>query len=214
MGLYGEHVLPRIINACGSKEAALPLRRRVCAGLAGDVLEIGFGSGLNVPYYPAAVTRVDAVEPSDVGWKLAAERLAATSIPVQRSGLDGQSLPFPDASHDAALTTWTLCTIPDVEAALREVRRVLKPGGTLHFVEHGLAPDESVRRWQRRFEPLQKRVFGGCHLTRPVVELITAAGFTITELDVFYEDAQPKIIGAESLGVARAPDRQVSVTNT
>ena len=205
MGLYGEHVLPRIINAAGAKKAAEPLRRRVCSGLAGDVLEIGFGSGLNVPFYPAAVTQVDAVEPSDVGWKLAADRLEHSSVPVRRSGLDGQSLPFADASHDAALSTWTLCTIPDVAAALREVRRVLKPGGTLHFVEHGLAPDEPVRRWQRRLEPVQKRVFGGCHLTRQVVPLLTDAGFTITELDAFYEDATPKVWGAESLGVARSP---------
>jgi ubiquinone/menaquinone biosynthesis C-methylase UbiE len=205
MGLYGEHVLPRVIDAVGSGKKVEPLRRRVCAGLAGDVVEIGFGSGPNVPFYPAAVTQVDAVEPSDVGWKLAGKRLEAAKVPVRRSGLDGQSLPFADASHDAALATWTLCTIPDVAGALREVRRVLKPGGTLHFVEHGLAPDESVRRWQRRLEPMQKRVFGGCHLTRQVVELLTDAGFTITELDVFYEDGAPKIWGADSLGVARSP---------
>jgi ubiquinone/menaquinone biosynthesis C-methylase UbiE len=205
MGLYSEHVLPRVIDVVGSGKKVDPLRRRVCAGLAGDVVELGFGSGPNVSFYPAAVTRVDAVEPSDVGWKLAGKRLQAAKVPVRRSGLDGQALPFPDASHDAALSTWTLCTIPDVVAALREVRRVLKPGGTLHFVEHGLAPDESVRRWQRRLEPLQKRAFGGCHLTRQVVELLTDAGFTITELDVFYEDGAPKIWGADSLGVARAP---------
>jgi ubiquinone/menaquinone biosynthesis C-methylase UbiE len=206
MGLYSEHVVPRMVNVGGGKKAVEPLRRRVCAGLAGDVLEIGFGSGHNVPFYPAAVTQVDAVEPSDVGWKLAGKRLDATRVPVRRSGLDGQSLPFADAGHDAALSTWTLCTIPDVAAALREVRRVLKPGGTLHFVEHGLAPDEPVRRWQRRLEPIQKRLFGGCHLTRPVVELLTSAGFTITELDVFYEDGAPKVMGADSLGIARSPE--------
>ena len=202
MGLYGERVLPRIVNvACGTKAVA-PLRRRVCEDLAGDVVEIGFGSGFNVAFYPAAVTRVAAVEPAEVGWKLAGKRLRETSIPVQWSALDGQSLPFPDDSYDAALSTWTICTIPDVAAALGELRRVLKPGGTLHFVEHGLAPDERVRRWQRRLEPMQKRIFGGCHLTRPIVDLLTTAGFTIAELDVFYEDGAPKFLGADSLGTA------------
>lgn len=205
MGLYGEHVLPRIIDvACGTKVVD-PLRRRVCAELAGDVVEIGFGSGLNVPFYPRAVSRVSAVEPADVSWKLADRRLRSSGVPVERAGLDGQSLPFADDSYDAALTTWTLCTIPDVAGALREVRRVLKPGATLHFLEHGLAPDESVRRWQRRLEPVQKRAFGGCHLTRPVVDLLTAAGFTISQVDVFYEKSAPKPLGADSLGVAVAP---------
>jgi ubiquinone/menaquinone biosynthesis C-methylase UbiE len=205
MGLYGEHVLPRIIDfACGLKTVH-PLRSRVCDGLAGEVVEIGFGSGLNVPFYPASVTRVAAVEPADVAWKLAAERVRDTHVPVERAGLDGQSLPFADDSFDAALSTWTMCTIPDVEVALRELRRVLKPGARLHFVEHGLAPDEPVRRWQHRLEPMQKRLFGGCHLTRPVVDLLTAAGFTIAELDVFYEDGTPKPLGADSLGVAESP---------
>jgi SAM-dependent methyltransferase len=202
MGLYGERVLPRILNAaCGSK-AVEPLRRRVCAGLAGDVVEIGFGSGLNIPFYPPTVSRVAAVEPSDLSWKLAGRRLSATTVPVQRSGLDGQLLPFADDSYDAALSTWTLCTIPDVAAALRELRRVLKPGGRLHFLEHGLAPDEAVRRWQRRLDPLEQRIAGGCHFTRPIVDLLTSAGFTIGEVDVFYEKGAPKFGGADSLGTA------------
>jgi ubiquinone/menaquinone biosynthesis C-methylase UbiE len=205
MGLYGEQVLPRIINAACGMKANDPLRRRVCAGLEGDVVEIGFGSGLNIPFYPDAVSRVAAVEPADAGWNLAAKRVESSPVAVQRAGLDGQSLPFADDSFDSAISTWTLCTIPDVATALREVRRVLKPGATLHFVEHGLAPDERVRRWQHRFEPLQKRLFGGCHLTRPIVQLLTTAGFTITELDVFYEDGAPKPLAAQSLGIAVSP---------
>lgn len=202
MGVYTEQVVPRVINvACGVAEAGR-LRGRVCRDLTGEVVEIGFGSGHNIPYYPPAVTGVDAVEPSDVGWRLAARRLEGARIPVRRSGLDGQKLPFPDASHDTALSTWTLCTIPDADAALRELRRVLKPGGTLHFVEHGLAPDAGVRRWQYRLEPLQKRLFGGCHLTRPIADLLRTAGFTIGELDVFYEKGAPKTLGAASLGIA------------
>ena len=205
MGLYGDHVLPRMVNVLCAMKSAQPQRRRVCEGLAGEVVEIGFGSGLNVPYYPSAVTRVAAVEPADVGWKLARKRLDAATVPVQRSGLDGQALPFGDDTFDAALSTWTMCTIPDLDAALRELRRVLKPGGRLHFVEHGLAPDPPVQRWQHRLEPVQKRVFGGCHLTRPVVDLLIGAGFTIAEVDVFYEEGSPKVIGANSLGVAVSP---------
>jgi ubiquinone/menaquinone biosynthesis C-methylase UbiE len=205
MGIYEEQVLPRVINvACGMKSLRKH-RQRVCEGLHGRVLEVGFGSGLNIPFYPEGVTAVAAVEPAETGWKLAGKRRAATTVPVERTGLDGQSLPLPDDSCDVALSTFTLCTIPDVAAALREIRRVLKPGGTFHFLEHGLAPDESVRRWQHRLEPIQKRVAGGCHLTRPIADLVTGAGFTITELDVFYEKGAPKPVGAASLGFATAP---------
>jgi SAM-dependent methyltransferase len=204
MGLYVDHVLPRVIDVLGGLKSAEPLRRRVCTGLEGRVVELGFGSGHNAPFYPEAVERVAAIEPADLGWRLAEKRVRATPVPVERAGLDGQSLPFGDDSFDTALSTWTLCTIPDVAAALSEVRRVLKPGGTLHFLEHGLAPDERVRVWQHRLEPLQKRVFGGCHLTRPIADLLIAAGFTITEVDVFYEEGSPKFVGANSLGVARS----------
>lgn len=205
MGFYATHLLPRIVNvACGMKSAD-PLRQRVCAGLHGDVVELGFGSGLNVRHYPPAVTGVAAIEPADLGWKLAQKRVAESAVPVRRTGLDGQSLPLPDDSCDSAISTWTLCTIPDVSAALHEVRRVLRPGGTLHFVEHGLAPDEKVQRLQARMEPLQRRLFGGCHLTREIADLLTDAGFVIAEADVFYEDGAPKFLGADTLGVAVSP---------
>ena len=204
MGIYEERLLPRIIDkACGPGTTG-PRRERVCAGLHGDVVELGFGSGINVPFYPAAVTSVAAVEPSDTAWQLARSRVEGAAVPVRRSGVDGQRLPLADASFDCALSSWTLCTIPDATAALAEVRRVLRPGGRLHFIEHGLAPEEKVRRWQHRLEPVQKRLFGGCHLTRPIADLIRGAGFTITELDEFYAPGIPKSTLATSLGTATA----------
>ena len=205
MGVYSRHLRPRLHAAALNVRVTGVVRARVCGGLTGDVLEIGYGSGLNQPHLPAEVTGIWAVEPSQTALRLSEERRATSPVPVVVAGDDAQSLPFPDDRFDAALCTWVLCGVPDAGAALAEVARVLKPGGTLHFVEHGLAPDERVRRWQRRLEPLQKRVFGGCHLTRPIVDLLTTAGFTITELDVFYEKGAPKVGGADSLGIALSP---------
>lgn len=205
MGWYTEQVLPRIINvACAKGPGVDQLRDRVCGSLSGGVVEVGFGSGLNVPHYPAGVTAIAAIEPSDVAWRLAAERVAATPVPVRRAGLDAQALPFEDDTFDCALSTWTLCTIPDGGAALAELRRVLRPGGTFHFVEHGRASDESVLQWQRRLEPVQKRLAGGCHLTRPIYEMIQGSGFAIEEVDAFYLGGAPKVLGALVLGIASA----------
>lgn len=205
MGFYRERILPRIVDAACGLKTNDPIRRRVCAGLHGKVIEIGFGSGRNIPFYPDTVDSVSAVEPAGLGWSMAAKRRAASPVPIEQAGLDGQSLPFDDNVFDSALSTWTLCTIPDVATALTELRRVLQPGGTFHFVEHGLAPDASVQVWQHRLDPLQQRAFGGCHLDRTIADLITDAGFEISEIDRFYEPGQPKTTGALTLGVAVSP---------
>jgi SAM-dependent methyltransferase len=208
MGLYRQHVLPRIVDkACATKEIA-PLRARVTEGLAGRVIEIGFGSGLNLPHLPSAVDRILAVEPSATARRLAARRIAASAFPVDIIGLDGEHLPLDDDSVDAALSTFTLCTIPDAVAALREVRRVLRPSGELHFLEHGLSPDPAVARWQNRLTPIQRRLFGGCHFNRPIDQLLTTAGLDITSLRNYHLRG-PKTPGYMYEGIAHNPPAAV-----
>lgn len=192
MGFYKEKVLPRIINKALDTKVEREIRGRVCEGLHGEVVEIGFGSGLNVPYYPPEVTKLFAVEPSAVSMRLAEPRIAKSSAVIELAGLDGQRLDLPSEQFDAALSTWTLCTIPDIAAALAEVRRVLKPGGTFHFVEHGHAPDANIARWQDRLDPLEMRIAGGCHLTRKIADDIENAGFAVKELDNYYAKGAPK----------------------
>jgi ubiquinone/menaquinone biosynthesis C-methylase UbiE len=203
MGYYSDNVLPRILNKAMDAKIQRAARARVCEGLHGEVVEIGFGSGLNLAYYPAEVTRVVAVEPSSVSMQLARPRLATSTASVELGGLDGQHLDLPSEQFDAVLSTWTLCTIPDLTAALAEVRRVLKPGGEFHFVEHGHAPDASVVRWQERLEPLNMRVVGGCHLTRTIADDITRSGFDIEQLDTYYTKGVPKPWGYTYEGRAR-----------
>ncbi len=186
MALWTDRILPHLVDKSLSTGDVMKERERACAGLRGQVIELGFGSGLNIEKYPAEVASVAAVEPSDVAWVMSADRRSASRTPITRSGLDGQSLDEADSSYDAALSTFTLCTIPDVELALREVHRVLRPGGTFHFLEHGLAPEPGVVRWQRRMEPVQKAVAGGCHLSRDIPALVSAAGLEITALDQHY----------------------------
>jgi len=169
------------------------------------VLEIGFGSGLNAPLYPDAVTKVFAVEPSHTARDMSLRRVAASHAVVEFVGLDGQAVPLPDDTCDAALSTFTLCTIPDAHRALAEVRRVVRPGGTLHFLEHGLAPDAGVARWQHRLDGLQQRVAGGCHLTRDTTALLAAAGLEVLDTEARFVRG-PKPWTWFTWGRARVPD--------
>jgi SAM-dependent methyltransferase len=183
MGIYRDQVLPRLTDAlCGSKAMERD-RRAATHGLAGVVVEIGFAGGPNLPCYPEAVTKVLAVEPARIAPTLAAKRLASSPLAVEFVGLDGQSIPLEDQSCDGALSTFTLCTIPDPLVALREVRRVLKPGGSLHVLEHGLAPDERTRRWQHRLNGFERFACGGCELVRDIPALLEEAGFAIDSME-------------------------------
>jgi ubiquinone/menaquinone biosynthesis C-methylase UbiE len=195
VGVYQDQILPRLQDKVMARKPTREVRARVCAGLRGDVVEVGFGTGLNARYYPPEVNRVWAIEPSAVCMRIAEPRIARSSVPVEPAGLNGERLDLESEKFDAALSTWTLCTIPNLAAALEEVRRVLKPGGAIHFVEHGNAPDPKVQRWQRRIEPLNKRLAGGCHLTRQISDLIEQAGFGIEHLDTYYFDGEPKPFG-------------------
>ena len=204
MGVYREQILPRVIDkVCGGADMQR-FRDRACAGMRGTILEIGFGSGLNVASYPPEVELVYAVEPAALGRKLAAPRIARGTARVEHVGLRGESLPLEDASCDGALSTFTLCTIPGVEQALAEVVRVLRPGGTFHILEHGVAPDPGVARWQHRLDPIQHVVGDGCHLTRDPLALLRGAGFEVIEADQRYV-AGPKPWTFMTQAVGRRP---------
>ena len=192
VGFYGDQLLPRLINRVLDGGEFTDIRGRVTAGLTGVVLEVGFGSGLNVPHYPSDIERVLAVDPATVGRRLAAARVAATPVPVDYIDLDDGSFPLDSGSIDHVLITWTMCTIPDVDRALHEMRRVLRPGGRMHFAEHGLSPDPKVATWQDRLTPFQRRWAGGCHLNRPIDRLIEEAGFSVDRMDTFYMHKAPR----------------------
>ena len=200
VGLYSDRFLPRLVDlALGARTDEL--RAKVASGLSDTVLEVGFGSGRNLPHLPPAVTRLVAVDPAVHGRRLAAHRLAASPVPVEFVGLDGQDLPLADESVDHVLVTWTLCTIPDVGRALGEMHRVLRPGGALHFIEHGRSPNPKVARRQAKLSPWWGRVSGGCRLDRAIPDLIADAGFR-TDAVQSYRLAYPELVGFTFEGVA------------
>ena len=207
MGFYAERIFVPVMNRVMDTAANRRIRAEVCAPLAGEVLEIGFGTGLNLPHLPAAVTRLLAVDPLARGRVKAAKRLEASPVPVTFVGLDGQRLPLQDDSVDAALSTWTLCSIPDPVAAIREIGRAVRPGGTFHFVEHGRAPAEDVRvrRWQDRLDGLERKIACGCSLVREIPDIVTEGGLVIERLDTFYAEGDPKTHGWTFQGMARVP---------
>ena len=203
MGFYRDRVFPRIVDVAGNTNVKRGIRAKVCAPLAGEVLEIGFGTGLNLPHLPSTVTRLLAVDPLTRGRELARARLAESHIVVDFVGLDGQSIELADDCVDAALSTWTLCSIAHPRAAVREIARVLRPGGIFQFAEHGRAPDSNVRKWQDRLNGMQRRVACGCNLNRDSPTIIEDAGMTITSLDTFYAKGEPKFVGWTYQGSAR-----------
>jgi ubiquinone/menaquinone biosynthesis C-methylase UbiE len=186
MGFYDRTILPTCIDLVMRVGQSEKFRRKVLGSARGDVLELGVGSGLNFPFYPQAVSSVVGLEPSARLLAMAAKRAHSAPCPVRLLAATAEVLPFAVARFDTVVTTWTLCSIPSLDLALAEVRRVLKPDGRLVFVEHGFAPDPSVSRWQARLNPWWKPLAGGCHLDRKIDELIADAGFRFLELDAGY----------------------------
>jgi len=198
---YDRHILPRLIESGCSQPPMTRLRQRYVPMAKGNVLEIGIGSGLNLPHYGDGVARVTGVDPSAELGERARERAERTAVEVDVIGLSGENLPSEDNSFDTVVCTWTLCTIPSPMQAITEMRRVLKPSGQLLFVEHGLSNEASVAKWQRRIEPLWKTIAGGCHLTRRADRLLEEGGFSVDQLECGYE-LGPKIAGFMFHGVA------------
>jgi ubiquinone/menaquinone biosynthesis C-methylase UbiE len=204
MGFYEERILPHLIGfACGARPIMMQ-RQKVVPEAEGRVLEVGLGAGPNLAFYdPARVDLVFGLEPSEGMRRKAARALAAAPVPVELIGLPGEEIPLDDESVDTVMLTFTLCSIGPWQAALEQMRRVLKPGGRLLFCEHGLAPDAAVARWQNRLDPVWGRIAGGCHLNRPIPELIESAGFAISDMETMYLPSAPKFAGFNYWGAAR-----------
>jgi ubiquinone/menaquinone biosynthesis C-methylase UbiE len=188
VGFYEDRIVPSLVNWAMRNRRLQPYRERVTSAAEGRVLEVGIGSGLNLALYPQKVGEIVGLEPAHRLIGMAREAAGSARLKATLIQGSAESIPLDRNSIDTVVTTWTLCTIPDPMGALLEMRRVLRTSGQLLFVEHGLAPDERIRRWQNRFTPIWKRVAGGCHLDRPILELIEKAGFQITQQDTGYAE--------------------------
>jgi len=201
LGFYEDQILPRGIDWGMSGERFSKLRQQYLAGVSGRVLEVGFGTGLNLPHYPDAVTHLYALDPSQLGRRLAKKRIQQAPFLVEFIELEGTRIALPDHSVDAVVSTWTVCTIPDPTAALKEIHRVLRPNGKYYFLEHGLSPDRRVNRLQHLWNPIQKWFAGGCHVNRKIDLLILNSGFKILDSKNFYMEG-PKVLTYMYGGVA------------
>ena len=206
MSFYDDKVLPHLINCACSSPPILGLRKKVVPKCEGRVLEVGMGSGINLQFYdPAKVEHVWGLEPSEGMRRKAQKNLSASSIDVRWLDLPGEQVPLEDNSVDTVLLTYTLCTIPDTQAALAQMRRVLKPGGKLIFCEHGKSCDDKVCKWQDRINPFWFKIAGGCNLNRKIDHLIASAGFDIQTMDAFYVKKTPRFAGYTYMGEASLP---------
>jgi ubiquinone/menaquinone biosynthesis C-methylase UbiE len=204
MGFYSKYVFPHLLEwALGNPQLG-KYRRRALETACGNVLEVGFGTGLNLPYYPEAVTQITAIDPENMLADKVAERIKEARVPVNFVQLDASGkLPFADATFDSIITTWTLCSIENVEPALAEMRRLLKPYGRYIFFEHGRSDDAKTAKWQDRFNPIEKVIGVGCNINRPIDRLVKAAGFEVETLDRFVMPKTPRILGEIYRGTAR-----------
>lgn len=201
MGLYSRVVFPRLLDLSMSSESMTSYRQQLLAGVSGDVLEIGFGTGLNLPHYPAAVRSLTTVEPNEGMGAIAQTRINASPIKITTTSLSGENLSLSNNSFDNIVCTWTLCSIPNVKKALSEAYRVLKPGGKFFFIEHGLSSEPNIETWQNRLTPIQRIVADGCHLNRQIDELVANIFDEIT-VETFYADDLPRLMGYFYQGTA------------
>ena len=204
MGFYSEKIVPRLVTcACGTKPI-LKQREKVVPLVSGAVLEIGMGAGHNLPYYDTQrVSSVVGIDPCRTSWGLAQPRAQGLGVPLDFVEGSAEDMPLEDAQFDSVLMTFSLCTMPNAQAALAEIHRVLKPGGQLVFCEHGQAPDDTVVKWQNRVNPLWRRLLGGCNLNRPILNWIKGSGFMLQSVDQMYLPGTPRIAGFNVWGTAQ-----------